>query len=82
MYKRQDEVFAYVVIDGKADLPYEEGAMIPVAPPVQEKVSKAPVVSQPVRTCLLYTSIYDAAGINRFDRLSARKLVGPGERCF
>ena len=45
-----DEVFAYVVIDGKADLPYEEGAMIPVAPPVQEKVSKAPVVSQPVRT--------------------------------
>lgn len=45
-----DEVFAYVVIDGKADLPYEEGAMIPVAPPVQEKVSKAPVVSQPART--------------------------------
>lgn len=45
-----DEVFAYVVIDGKADLPYEEGAMIPVAPPVQEKVIKAPVVSQPVRT--------------------------------
>lgn len=45
-----DEVFAYVVIDGKADLPYEEGAMIPVAPPVQEKVSKAPVVSQPACT--------------------------------
>ena len=45
-----DEVFAYVVIDGKADLPYEEGAMIHVAPPVQEKVSKAPVVSQPART--------------------------------
>ena len=45
-----DEVFAYVVIDGKADLPYEEGAMIPVAHPVQEKVSKAPVVSQPART--------------------------------
>lgn len=46
----EDEAFAYVVIDGKADLPYEEGAMIPVAPPAQEKVRQAPVISQPART--------------------------------
>ena len=45
-----DEVFAYVVISNKADLPYEEGAMVPVAPPAQEKVRQTPVVSQPART--------------------------------
>lgn len=45
-----DEVFAYVVINNKADLPYEEGAMLPVAPPTQEKVRQASEVVQPVRT--------------------------------
>ena len=45
-----DEVFAYVVINNKADLPYEEGAMLPVAPPTQEKVRQTPEVVQPVRT--------------------------------
>lgn len=51
------EPFAYVVVNNKAELPYEEGAMVPVVPPTEEKaqtvVTPAPVVAtatQPQRT--------------------------------
>ena len=45
------EPFAYVVVNNKAELPYEEGAMVPVVPPTEEKaqtqtvVTPAPVVA-------------------------------------
>ena len=51
------EPFAYVVVNNKAELPYEEGAMVPVVPPTEEKAqtvaTPAPVVAtatQPQRT--------------------------------
>ena len=51
------EPFAYVVVNNKAELPYEEGAMVPVVPPTEEKVqtavTPAPVIAtatQPQRT--------------------------------
>lgn len=37
------EPFAYVVVNNKAELPYEEGAMVPVVPPTTEK--EQPVVT-------------------------------------
>ena len=35
------EPFAYVVVNNKAELPYEEGAMVPVVPPTAEKEQPA-----------------------------------------
>lgn len=39
----ENEVFAYVVVNNKADLPYEEGAMLPVVPPSSEEETEEPI---------------------------------------
>ena len=41
------EPFAYVVINNKAELPYVEGATLPVLPPSQRKRVVAPTADQP-----------------------------------